>query len=115
MSKIPSPAYHAASLEIKAGLFSEEMRLLYVAATRAENKLIFTGTKKIADKEYDKLDIAVAGRKGAKCNDANYLLWLLEVLSCECDRVDDRKRGIIKYGDVKYEFYPLCESSDGDD
>lgn len=115
MSKIPSPAYHAASLEIKAGLFSEEMRLLYVAATRAENKLIFTGTKKIADKEYDKLDIAVAGRKKAKCNDANYLLWLLEVLSCECDRVDDRKRGIIKYGDVKYEFYPLCESSDGDD
>lgn len=46
MSKIPSPAYHAASLEIKAGLFSEEMRLLYVAATRAENKLIFTGTKR---------------------------------------------------------------------
>lgn len=63
MSKIPSPAYHAASLEIKAGLFSEEMRLLYVAATRAENKLIFTGTKKIDDKDYDKLDVAVPGRK----------------------------------------------------
>lgn len=115
MSKIPSPAYHAASLEIKAGLFSEEMRLLYVAATRAENKLIFTSTKKIADKEYDKLDVAFHGRKKAKCFDSNYLLWLLEVLSCECDKVDDRKRGIIKFGDVKYEFYPLCESSDNED
>lgn len=115
MSKIPSPAYHAASLEIKAGLFSEEMRLLYVAATRAENKLIFTGTKKIADKEYDKLDVAVPGRKKAKCYDSNYLLWLLEVLSCECDRVDDRKRGVIIFGDVKYRFYPLCENSDGED
>ncbi len=115
MSKIPSPAYHAASLEIKAGLFSEEMRLLYVAATRAENKLIFTGTKKIADKEYDKLDVALNGRKKAKCYDSNYLLWLLEVLSCECDRVDDRKRGIIKFGDVKYEFYPLCKNSDNED
>lgn len=115
MSKIPSPAYHAASLEIKAGLFSEEMRLLYVAATRAENKLIFTGTKKIDDKDYDKLDVAVPGRKKAKCYDSKYILWLLEVLSCECDRVDDRKRGIIEFGDVRYQFYPLCENNDNGD
>ena len=37
------------------------------------------------------------------------------MLSCECDRVDDRKRGIIEFGDVRYKFYPLCENNDNGD
>ena len=37
------------------------------------------------------------------------------MLSCECDRVDDRKRGIIEFGNVRYQFYPLCENNDSRD
>lgn len=43
MSKLPSPAYEKTAEKIIEKLRSEEMRLLYVAATRAMYKLIFTG------------------------------------------------------------------------
>ena len=43
MAKIPSPSYKKTAESIIEKLRDEEMRLLYVAATRAKHKLIFTG------------------------------------------------------------------------
>ncbi len=50
MLRRPSPAHTFAKNEQEEKLRSEEMRLLYVAATRAEEKLIFTGS---ADRIYN--------------------------------------------------------------
>lgn len=109
MSKIQSPAYHAAAQEIRKQLASEEMRLLYVAATRAENKLIFTANISKSSEDYiSGLDINKKGRKTAGCDGSSYLSWLTDVLSAECDRVNDMNNGIIDYGDVRYIFYPLA-------
>lgn len=113
MSKIQSPAYHAAAQEVKKQLASEEMRLLYVAATRAENKLIFTANVSKSGEDYiSSLDINGAGRKVAKCDGNSYLSWLADALSAECGKVNDMTDGIIDYGDVRYIFYPLAYKSD---
>ena len=113
MSKIQSPAYHAAAQEVKKQLASEEMRLLYVAATRAENKLIFTANiSKACDEYMSLLDVNRAGKKVGKCNGSSYLSWLIEALSAECDKVNDMQSGIIDYGDVRYIFYPLAYGGD---
>ena len=113
MSKIQSPAYHAAAQEVKKQLASEEMRLLYVAATRAENKLIFTANiSKACDEYMSVLDVNRAGKKVGKCNGSSYLSWLIEALSAECDKVNDMQSGIIDYGDVRYIFYPLAYGGD---
>ena len=113
MSKIQSPAYHAAAQEVKKQLASEEMRLLYVAATRAENKLIFTANiSKACDEYMSLLDVNRAGKKVGKCNGSSYLSWLIEALSAECDKVNDMQSGIIDYGDVRYIFYPLAYEGD---
>jgi ATP-dependent helicase/nuclease subunit A len=113
MSKIQSPAYHAAAQEVKKQLESEEMRLLYVAATRAENKLIFTANiSKACDEYMSVLDVNRAGKKVGKCNGSSYLSWLIEALSAECDKVNDMQSGIIDYGDVRYIFYPLAYEGD---
>lgn len=113
MSKIQSPAYHAAAQEVKKQLESEEMRLLYVAATRAENKLIFTANiSKACDEYMSLLDVNRAGKKVGKCNGSSYLSWLIEALSAECDKVNDMQSGIIDYGDVRYIFYPLAYEGD---
>ena len=113
MSKIQSPAYHAAAQEVKKQLESEEMRLLYVAATRAENKLIFTANiSKACDEYMSLLDVNRAGKKVGKCSGSSYLSWLIEALSAECDKVNDMQSGIIDYGDVRYIFYPLAYEGD---
>ena len=113
MSKIQSPAYHAAAQEVKKQLSSEEMRLLYVAATRAENKLIFTANiSKACDEYMSLLDVNRTGKKVGKCSGSSYLSWLIEALSAECDKVNDMRSGIIDYGDVRYIFYPLAYEGD---
>lgn len=113
MSKIQSPAYHAAAQEVKKQLASEEMRLLYVAATRAENKLIFTANVSKSSGEYmSLLDVNRTGKKTARCDGNSYLSWLADALSAECGKVNDRQSGIIDYGDVRYIFYPLAYRSD---
>lgn len=113
MSKIQSPAYHAAAQDVKKQLASEEMRLLYVAATRAENKLIFTGNISKACEEFiSSLDVNRDGKKTARCDGRSYLSWLTDALSAECDKVNDMQSGIIDYGDVRYIFYPLAYGDD---
>lgn len=113
MSKIRSPAYHAAAQEVKKQLASEEMRLLYVAATRAENKLIFTANVSKSCEDYiSSLDVNRTGRKAAGCDGNSYLSWLADALSAECGKVNDMTDGIIDYGDVRYIFYPLAYRSD---
>ncbi|MCH5325163.1 MAG: UvrD-helicase domain-containing protein [Eubacterium sp.] len=52
MIRRPSPSFLFAKEELRAQQHSEEMRLLYVAATRAEEKLIFTGSAKVFTNSY---------------------------------------------------------------
>ena len=102
MSKIPSPAYDDAQREIRKNLFSEEMRLLYVAATRAEDKLIFTGYKKTS---WDKLDIGSRSREKAGCEKGTYLDWFLDVLALDGAKITIED-GYIDYDSVRYK---LCD------
>lgn len=68
MRKIPSPSYTLAPDEEKSKLYSEEMRLLYVAATRAKEKLVFTG----------------GGTKTALIPDSeNYISWICRSISAK--------------------------------
>lgn len=55
MAKIPSPAYEITAEKIVEKLRSEEMRLLYVAATRAMYKLIFTSKSETDDLPTDEM------------------------------------------------------------
>ncbi len=86
LSKIPSPAYSLASDEKKREQRNEEMRLLYVAATRAEEKLIFTGVKangiqKLLGKA------GTVNMKCAGCEASNCLDWLFDAMSLHTDDV----------------------------
>ena len=45
-------AKEAIKVKVKKETISEEMRLLYVALTRAKEKLIITGTEKDLEKEF---------------------------------------------------------------
>mgnify|MGYP001851911832 FL=1 len=76
---------------------SEEMRILYVALTRAKEKLYITGLKKDYNKEIEKMQNQV--NRYSKTNDKiNYILvkkykkyldWILLVYLYEKDNVDD--------------------------
>lgn len=68
LEKIPSPAYEITSQTIIEKLRSEEMRLLYVAATRAMYKLIFTGYVKADDMPIEQAD--------ADLRKKSYLGWI---------------------------------------
>ena len=77
MSRIPSPTYAFAAEELRRKMRSEEMRLLYVAATRAEEKLIFTGsTAKEPDKLFEKAFTSYSADTGG----SSYMAWLLSVM-----------------------------------
>lgn len=117
MSKIQSPAYHASAENVRKQLSSEEMRLLYVAATRAENKLIFTANISKSGEEFmQSLDINRAGKQKCRCSSSNYLSWLLEVLSCESKKcLVNNQDGVIDYDDVRYIFYPFAYTKKSDD
>jgi len=69
MAKIPSPAYKKTSELIIRKARSEEMRLLYVAATRAKYKLIFTGKKSNG--------LENVGTAQSLIDKISYLSWLL--------------------------------------
>ena len=76
----------ACALKIGENLIDEEMRVLYVALTRAKNKLYIVG--KTADSEKLKEDVAVLS--GAKCiysynTYRNYLCWILSSLDRNTD------------------------------
>ncbi len=74
MLKTPTPTHDLTVKELKEKTRSEEMRLLYVAATRAEQKLIFTGTgtaKSFASYVSD-------NAKLPDCSKETTLAWLME-------------------------------------
>ncbi len=78
MTRIPSPSYKKTADEIIEKLRSEEMRLLYVAATRAKYKLIFTG-KPISKGRKTEIDVEIP-TKDSSCallTKDNYLSWIL--------------------------------------
>lgn len=76
---------------------SEEMRILYVATTRAREKLIITGIKKDYEKEIEKLQVQVDKYKkcGTKINPIlvkkykKYLDWILLTYLYEKERIND--------------------------
>ena len=76
---------------------SEEMRILYVALTRAKEKLIITGIAKDFEKDLEKMKIQV-NRYSKSCNKINpilikkykkYLDWIMLVYLYEQNNVDD--------------------------
>ncbi|ATW23895.1 helicase-exonuclease AddAB subunit AddA [Candidatus Formimonas warabiya] len=77
----PSAAKEAIRAKIKAESLSEEMRILYVAMTRAREKLIITGAVNDAAKAVGRWSVS-AGIQGSKLPDyemlkgANYLDWI---------------------------------------
>ena len=97
-------AKEAIKIKSKTEILSEEMRLLYVATTRAKEKLIITGCdknlkKSIAEKERlissnnSKLDITNI-RKGK-----SYLDWIELVYVNNKKRLDDIKTIVKRYKD----------------
>ncbi|NLU27596.1 helicase-exonuclease AddAB subunit AddA [Acetivibrio thermocellus] len=77
----PSVAKQAIREKIKAETLSEEMRILYVALTRAREKLVITGAVKNARKAVEKwLDSASVQESRLSAYDmlsgANYLDWI---------------------------------------
>ena len=76
---------------------SEEMRILYVALTRAKEKLIITGIQKDSEKEIEKLikEISRYKKQGDKINPIlvkkykKYLDWILLVYYYENDKLND--------------------------
>lgn len=73
----PTLARNAISLKERKELRSEEMRLMYVALTRAKERLFLTACVKDAEK-------AIAKAKNASLNDANNtLVWILNADTLE--------------------------------
>lgn len=73
MSKFPSPAYEKTAEAIISKMRSEEMRLLYVAATRARNKLIFSGRSSTGLSNANSAEWLIAR--------SSYLSWVLVPLA----------------------------------
>ncbi len=97
---------------------SEEMRILYVAVTRAREKLIITGIKKDYKEEIEKLQIEVNKYKkiGSKINPIlvkkykKYLDWILLVYLYEKDNIKDIiDLNIISKKDVKTTSHEIEE------
>jgi len=78
----PSAAKEAIKVKIKTETLSEEMRILYVALTRAKEKLIITGSTADKDKALNKW-FSMANTKEEKLSDyemlngRNYLDWIV--------------------------------------
>ena len=81
----PTVIKQAVCKKLKLENYSEEMRILYVAMTRAKEKLILTGTTGDIEKAYDKWssDIDCPGNKIPEhqiLKGKNYLDWICPVL-----------------------------------
>ncbi|WP_027633107.1 helicase-exonuclease AddAB subunit AddA [Clostridium hydrogeniformans] len=80
--KFPTIAKEAIKKKIKMENLSEEMRVLYVAFTRAREKLIITGTSKDLRKDCEKWGKAIRNRVNDKIpsteifNSKRYLDWI---------------------------------------
>ncbi len=114
MAKIPSPAYKKTSELIIRKTRSEEMRLLYVAATRAEYKLIFTGKKSNG--------LENVGTADSLIDKNSYLPWLLVPFARQADQSDpdyicpeEEIVGAIKYRAVSRFTQPSDSSEESYD
>ncbi len=82
--KYPSLAHQAIALKLKEENLAEEMRVLYVALTRAKEKLCLVGSARNLErmrKRWQRLDISSAG---------TYLDWLCPVILEETGSVGDQ-------------------------
>ncbi|MBR4305406.1 MAG: PD-(D/E)XK nuclease family protein, partial [Ruminiclostridium sp.] len=77
MAKIPSFAYKETAAEIDRNLRSEEMRLLYVAATRAKHKLIFTAKQQKRSSSCAECALPDKQSASALIAKNSYFSWLL--------------------------------------
>ena len=83
--RIKIPTLHKKIIQKQCELESlgEELRVLYVALTRAKEKLIMTGTLKNAVEEVEKIAVQNAycgrGRYECLCSASCYLDWILQV------------------------------------
>lgn len=110
----PSAAKVAISEKIRMETLSEEMRILYVAMTRAREKLIITGSVKNIEKTVSKwVDISygpgkqISGSEVLKCS--NYVDWIGAALLKQ--NPDFR----IKHGNSPYIYTPAgCGEKEAD-
>lgn len=88
--------------QIKKNTLSEEIRILYVALTRAEEKLILTGTAANLDKKVEKWETKGKNHNMTSLlNAQTYFDWIMPVLLDESKKADNLF-GIItvKQGDI---------------
>ena len=111
----PTAAKNAIALKQKRETLAEEMRLLYVALTRARQKLILVGSYQNAQNKLHTLysqmlsrgDYAVYAAQNAGC----YLDWILLPLMCKSDAgvLREGTSGILKLEEcdfsVSFQFY----------
>lgn len=81
LQKYSTVCHSASKIAVKRAMLSEELRILYVAMTRAREKIIMISTVKDIGKEIEKTAVdAAAGRKPspyAVLNAKSYMQWLL--------------------------------------
>ncbi len=80
LQSYPTIAYAASKLAVKRASISEEMRVLYVALTRAKEKFIAVGSVSEPQKYLLEAEQAIADGKpspGAVLNATSYMKWLL--------------------------------------
>ncbi len=101
----PSAAKEAIRVKIKAETLSEEMRVLYVALTRAREKLIITGAIDDAAKKVTKW-LSASAEKGEKLpdyemlNGGNYLDWICPAVLRHRD-CDELRKVVFSEEDIK--------------
>ena len=109
---------------------SEEMRILYVALTRAKEKLIITGIKKDYEKEIEKIEQQVERykKKGTKINPIlvkkykKYLDWILLVYLYEKNNINEiidlyvvnKKDAIRDFKEIEKEEVDIRKMLEGD-
>lgn len=112
MSKIPSPAFSYAADELRDRISSEEMRLLYVAATRAEEKLIFTGYRSKGLQDCG----GNSSSDKASVSGTSYLSWLLELTELKLDnKTIDPEHGIITSDYLKFSEHHIDNADSNTD
>ncbi|MBR2744007.1 MAG: helicase-exonuclease AddAB subunit AddA [Clostridia bacterium] len=105
-------AKEAIKIQTKLESLSEEMRVLYVALTRAKEKLIITGISKDADKSFKEKQELIDTYKGSDCEGISdsilkryktYLDWITLVYFHNSDKIKDyielevhKKQDIVK-------------------
>lgn len=100
----PSIAKEALKCKINIENISEEMRILYVALTRAKEKLIITGSIKDIEKNIHKWSSNISNIKEVSkydiLNGKNYLDWIMPAIIKHNDLSDLRQKYNISVEDI---------------